>query len=439
MSKGQVSLFVVVGVILVVIVLFFLFFFNKDEAVFRAEYDEFGDVSFFVKGCLRSVANKGLSNFSYSGSVINRDDVSLFLQDFIFNNLDSCLDNFSFFEGRVSDISFGDLDVSVFVGDKITTIDVVYPIRMDFDDEELFISKFSLDVPFDFEYLNNISSLKRSMVEFVNDCLFNVSVEGFEGMGYGLNGNSGFDRDLIGFYISSYVVSNIDFCIDDFSSLNLSGFAINKEFPSVDVYIGDYESEIVLDYFMFVSFGNINFSLNNFSAVVPFNYKDKKNEILSIVRSVSSDLYGFSFRGDFNRRFSKDVSISDLSVVAYDEDISFDYVYTGADKNNLILNLPVENRAFGISHSLEVPVSDFEEVDYTFESIPVFEFDGSSIYFELFFEPGISYVENSDFISIDDSGQMIISGDVPVGDSRSLVKFIRSNGEVFYDYVVIKN
>lgn len=192
-KRGQVTLFIVLGLALLIgVVLFFFMRENStgvlDEAALAIEDEDARNVYIFVKDCLRTTADDALFYFGYNGGNVNyfpmkyeypkysvpyyfyegvsymptEEDVDdNILSEYVRQNLDSCISGFDSFSGL--EIVAGDINPNVLIAKESVIFELDYPVSV-------YKGENVIDVGPDFRYeknlrLKDILAISRTIVE----------------------------------------------------------------------------------------------------------------------------------------------------------------------------------------------------------------------------------------------------------------------------------
>lgn len=193
-KRGQVTLFIIVGIVILSVILGFIFLSSdvtKEELETEAELVSLGgtaSVKFFVDSCLKTVSEKGLDKVARQGgyydvpldySILFFDDMLPYyyadgktiilgveeaekeLEKYIEENLPTCLDDFASFTNEGYQITTGDLRVMVDYG-RNTRIELDYPLEVSkgvsIGNLDTFIHTINADMPTFLEISNKLVS-----------------------------------------------------------------------------------------------------------------------------------------------------------------------------------------------------------------------------------------------------------------------------------------
>ncbi len=197
-KRGQITIFVIIGVILLLIVGTFLFFkedVQKKELILNEELVNLPFVSpveNFVETCLDKVAGEGLNLIGRQGGyykspldysiffqsdlipyfyeenkemVTSKEEIEVQLQNYIEENLPFCLEEFKHFEAEGYDITAGTLKVNADVNKQIL-LDLEYPLTISKGPSEVSVDKISQKIDLDLDkYLLVSDKIVESMDE----------------------------------------------------------------------------------------------------------------------------------------------------------------------------------------------------------------------------------------------------------------------------------
>lgn len=329
MKQGQVTIFVIAGIML--LILAYLFFSNvlTKEPIEQLEIDlKQAEIQFFVNGCVEHNLNEAISqinDFNQNNILFEREHIERELEYIILENLHTCIDNFSPFETYGIDIKEGPLDLKMHVGDKRTIANLNYSLNISKSEKIVFLNQFGAEIDFDYIFLKN------SIQQTINS----VAPEYFE-----------------------YLTTNPSFSI--------------------------------------------------------------ANDWLQAPRITSTQL-------------------SYLTQRAMQEGFSYYFINDENAISTLILEFYVEELQTTILHTIPLPQEPYvsDEI-FKLKPFPIFKYTGEDIIYEILSSEELFFQEQSDFLSITNN-IMLISGDIPEGTTRELIKAINNNGEETYQYVIIKH
>ncbi len=313
----------------------------------------------------------------------------------------------------------------------------------------------------DINSASDFNSESEEVKLFVESCLENIAKESLESMGYNVFNNPIFDRVIISEYLEGKISSKLYKCIDDFSIFENKGMNISNNTYTVTAIVGDRATTIKLDFPITIVTSSSEFKLNSFSTKVDFNYAGRRQVVLSLINIFSplfiqsfltqnlglpanilpNNIPGISNVGQVSPVSQQGaMRLSELVESARDAGFTFNLAYGSSGQTTLFMNFPAGNNQPALTHTSILPQNDFvQEEIFTLDQIPPVTYSGSPITFNMQSDPGITYEEYSDYLTIDSNGQVTISGDIPTGKTRVLIKAINSDGEADYVYVIINH
>jgi hypothetical protein len=289
--------------------------------------------------------------------------------------------------------------------------------------------------------------LKHAEIQmFVNSCLeysLNDAIAHISDLNYN---NPLFQNDLIEQEIQQIIIEEFPLCINNFSSFEIYDVVIKDNPYDLSVFVGDTRTFANLNYPLNISKENQVIFLNEFSASVDFDYASIRDSIQGALSSIAPEYFEHLVASDsdnlqnewFNAPSISSTKISDLTQKAMEEGFTYNYIYGGEGRSVLVFEFDAENLPAPITHTISIPQEPFISSEpFYLSPIPVFEFKGEDIIYEIYPNNRIRFEENSDFLSITNEGILTISGNIPQGITRELIKATNNNGEVAYQYVII--
>lgn len=168
MKKGQVTIFIIVGIIIVGIVLLFLFLFNNQKKIKEPAFIEVSPVYDFVQECFETTSKEALYFIGLHGGyyippkestifgvpyyiydsqskIISKEKIESEISRFVEESLPLCLGEFeSFPEFKIEK---GKPKASTEIGDGSVFIDLDYVIRISKEESVYFLDEFESEIP----------------------------------------------------------------------------------------------------------------------------------------------------------------------------------------------------------------------------------------------------------------------------------------------------
>ena len=198
LKKGQISIFILLGVILIVAVGFLLFVNNSEEEnEVETSIAQSFDNSFirtYTDSCLKNTAESGLIlignrggyyklnkytfNFFnneipyyfylYADNYPNEDYIEQQISLYIKDNINSCLKNLSIMENYGYQIDFKEIAISTNINEKDISIKMIYPVELVKNNNKQIIEEFNIKIG-KFELKKIIQTSQKITDLFVQD------------------------------------------------------------------------------------------------------------------------------------------------------------------------------------------------------------------------------------------------------------------------------
>lgn len=171
MKKGQITLFIIIGVILILAISTFFIFFNNnvEQDLNTVSNQESSNLNLFVEDCLSETLKKGLYEigmlggfrtmplanfFSEYGEAAYHyyqglnlaptiEDVQQNLEDYIYDEIQYCFMNFIEFKNMGYEVETGDLNVNVILAQEDVSVNLNYPINLIQNEERINLNNFN--------------------------------------------------------------------------------------------------------------------------------------------------------------------------------------------------------------------------------------------------------------------------------------------------------
>ena len=185
-KKGQITLFIIIGIVLVIVVGLTLFLVRSNKTgTIEEEVSESATLKGFVENCIEEVAVPALYlqglqggyiyppedsfqmeeynyriSYLYSlgkNNVPSRTQMQNDINRYINENLDSCLDNFNVYKEQGYDISLESINTKSTIGLNDVFIKVNYPIILTKGNTREEVNEFSSTIPVRLGHLNDLS------------------------------------------------------------------------------------------------------------------------------------------------------------------------------------------------------------------------------------------------------------------------------------------
>ena len=211
-KRGQVTIFIIVGIMLLVVVSLLTFINSYSPKPTIIVPDNVADVHLFVTECLKQSAEEGINILGSQGGYItiptqianNRearlslypgfvipywyypghskipteDDIKNQISDYVKTNIKECINNFTSFKNRYNIIEIGNITVSVTLATKDVTVDMNYPLSIDVlsTKTNVRIDKYSANIQVP---LKNMYALAKNIMDYENDNAFmeNITID----------------------------------------------------------------------------------------------------------------------------------------------------------------------------------------------------------------------------------------------------------------------
>tara|TARA_Y100000034_G_C6764913_1_gene340933 strand:+ start:65 stop:871 length:807 start_codon:yes stop_codon:yes gene_type:complete len=199
-KRGQISIFIIIGLILIILVAFIFFYLSSIRTTSGKETSENQHIIGFIEGCIDQKAKQGLFYLGFVGGgntliqdptnqdlyidpfkgyyysyddyykipyhyylddnkeevLIEQGKVKQILEEFINDNLGSCINNFENFDE--AEFVQGDIDTIVYLKDEAVVFNVDFPIIMKTKEEEKEINPlFTAHIPVRLKIIDEIS------------------------------------------------------------------------------------------------------------------------------------------------------------------------------------------------------------------------------------------------------------------------------------------
>ena len=250
MRKGQVTLFIIAGIVVVVIAAI-LFYLRGSSVGQNIDVPvEAQPVKVFVDACLKSTAIKGIQLLGIQGGYVMLDkpylqtEYSKISYHFIRNNktypsdeeveneisffigayIQSCIQGFTIFKEQGYDIKEGNISVKANINENKVDIDLNYPLELGKGEARNKLESFSVDVPI---RLGHILDISRKITDKAADDPESMDMDFL----------SGFDvqLDVLPFNMSSLVFSiNDEKSEGQYIFLFAHDYILNKP-PTIDI------------------------------------------------------------------------------------------------------------------------------------------------------------------------------------------------------------
>ena len=314
----------------------------------------------------------------------------------------------------------------------------------------IILSLFLFSTTFKQDSFNDLDvDLKHTEIQmFVSSCLeysLNDAISQISDLNHN---NPLFQSNLIEQEIKRIILEDLPLCIDDFSSFEIYGVEIRENPYTLSVSVGDTRTFANLNYPLNISKANQVVFLSDFTASVDFDYASIRDSIQGAINSIAPLYFEHLVSSDsnnlqnewFNAPSISSTQISDLTQRAMEEGFSYSYIYGEDGRSILVFEFDAEGFPAPVTHTISIPQEPFISSEpFYLSPFPVFEFSGEDIIYQIYPNNMIRFEERSDFLSITNDGIMTISGDIPQGVSRELIKATNNNGEVAYQYVIINH
>ena len=178
-SKGQVTVFIIVGLAVLLIFGMIFYFVGKGTEVEVPASAQ--PLKLYVESCLKSITHQGIQLLGIQGGyienisnsleteysnlpyyydkgelkVISKESLENELAFFIDNSLSNCINNFNVFEGQ--NISSEEVLSKVIILDNKVLVELDYPVTLFNDNNRITIDKFSIEVDSSLGYVNNVA------------------------------------------------------------------------------------------------------------------------------------------------------------------------------------------------------------------------------------------------------------------------------------------
>jgi hypothetical protein len=146
-KKGQISIFVIVGILLLLIISFLMFNSNKgiDELNTEDTVNLQGTQKSFlilIDSCLTDTANQGIQDFGLYSGVSD-----ILIKEYMIENLPICIDNGNNFESTGFSLEKGDINVTIQITKDEFIVDLIYPIKLIKDDYLVSFKEKTYNIP----------------------------------------------------------------------------------------------------------------------------------------------------------------------------------------------------------------------------------------------------------------------------------------------------
>ncbi len=180
-KKGQITFFIIVGVIFILLVLFFILFNNTSFEVDNVNSLDTGQIQSYVTSCIETTAEKGIYFISLQGGYYETSvpyqqyafmDIPIYwdsqsnipdkyvieqeLIKYIKAEVNNCLNNFTFLKKQGYDITNGSIVGNAVINDNGIVLNIEYPLRIIFGEEQGTIDRFKATIDFDFQRIYGI-------------------------------------------------------------------------------------------------------------------------------------------------------------------------------------------------------------------------------------------------------------------------------------------
>ncbi|MBU1201427.1 MAG: hypothetical protein KJ583_06175 [Nanoarchaeota archaeon] len=295
---------------------------------------------------------------------------------------------------------------------------------------------------------------------FVESCLESTIKEGLVMMGYQSQNNPGFEKNQIEEYLKNHLQNNFKNCTQDFSIFKDTGITINHSSYASFVFVKDTSILVQLDYPLTIIEENQEIKLEKFATEISFNYQGRRlaiNNLLQILAPIilhsllsqqttsgttttnnplTNQLTGISN----TIQPTSALSISELTEMAYEQGFTYNLVYDENGELRLFLRFEASGTDPEFTHMIIMPQEPFQEKETFFlhEIPPITYTRTTTMNIQTNSQGVVRYKENSEYVTISPDGRMTISGDIPPGITRVLVKATDERGNTDYAYIIIK-
>ncbi len=188
LKKGQIAIFIIIGVIILAAVLFFFYYSNQLTAIKPSSAADIGAVNAFVENCVEQTAQDDVIETSLSGGDVfsgnytyflwkptalyfyngvdlapSDDTIKNSLKYYMDNALQACTNKFEKLKAAGYTIEEGDVNSKVTVTSEKVTFEVEYPLNITKSGSTTAESKFSADVKVNIPKMINAS---RAYINF---------------------------------------------------------------------------------------------------------------------------------------------------------------------------------------------------------------------------------------------------------------------------------
>ena len=179
--KGQVTLFIIIGVVLLMLIALIFFIVRSQEAI-KAEQKELPTIRHYIENCIEEVSYDAAYLLGQQGGYIyfggqpvytdeivaayhyyegedvtpTRQDMQNHISAYVVVNMNRCLDDFRAYRRMNMNIRTGDMEAETLIGINEFVVKLNYPVTYTSEGQRMTIEEFNVIIPVRLGYIRSV-------------------------------------------------------------------------------------------------------------------------------------------------------------------------------------------------------------------------------------------------------------------------------------------